>query len=133
MTRFCDQVVPRHFSGNRVVLAIPMRQEQASLEDLDEDCPSDPLTDVSEILDGCNSLCSQLCPLIEILERQLVQDMLFASQEPQEVEVSPGASADDAARCRLERCPCISAIHLRRARGPLDQGEKRRSPSNESR
>ena len=91
-------VGPRHFSGNHVVLASPMRQEHASLEDLDEDCPSDPLTDVSEILDGCNSLCSQLCPLLEILEGHLVQDMLFASQEPQEVEVRLGPIRDDADR-----------------------------------
>ena len=98
-----------------------MRQEHASFEDLDEDCPSDPLTDVSEILDGCNSLWSQLCPLLEILHGQLVQDMLFASQEPQEVEVRLGPSADDGVWGRLEGAHAAPRSILEEPEAPLSR------------
>ena len=62
-----DQVRPWQCPGNRVVLPAPVRQEQTSLEDLRQDCPSDPETDVPEARHGLSSLCSQICPLLQIL------------------------------------------------------------------
>ena len=102
---FCgprDQVLPWQCPGNRVVLPAPARQEQTSLEDLREDYPSDPETDVPEARHGLSSRCSQICPLLQILEGQLVQDMLLAAQSPEEVEVRFGAIGDDTARGRVE-------------------------------
>ena len=97
-----DQVRPWQCPGNSVVLPAPARQEQTSLEDLREDCPSDPETDVPEARHGLSSLCSQICPLLQILEGQLVQDMLLAAQSPEELEVRFGSIGDDAARGRAE-------------------------------
>ena len=96
------QVRPWCRPGNGVVLPAPARQEQTSLEDLREDCPSDPETDVPEARHGLCSLCSQICPLLQIPEGQLVQDMLLAAQSPEEMEVRFGSIGDDAARGRVE-------------------------------
>ena len=97
-----DQVRPWQCPGNRVVLPAPARQEQTSLEDLREDCPSDPETDVPEARHGRSRLCSQICPLLQVLEGNLVQDMLLAAQSPEELEVRFGSIGNDAARGRVE-------------------------------
>ena len=97
-----DQVRPWQCPGNRVVLPAPARQEQTSLEDLREDYPSDPETDVPEACHGLSSRCSQICPLLQILEGQLVQDMLLAAQSPEDMEVRFGSIGDDATRGRAE-------------------------------
>ena len=84
------------------MLPAPVRQEQTSLEDLREDCPSDPETDVPEARHGRSSLGSQICPLLQVLEGYLVQDMLLAAQSPEELEVRFGSIGYDAARGRVE-------------------------------
>ena len=96
-----DQVWPGSCSGNFLVLPIPMCEEEATLEDLAEDCPADPLRPVSEVPHSRDSFCHQR-PLLQILQGQPVQVMIFAAQEPEELEVRLRSRTEYAAGGALE-------------------------------
>ena len=81
-----------------IIWCLPLQcaRKKASLEDLAYDCPSYPLSDVPKARHCSNSLCSQLCPLLQVLGGQWVQDLFFAPEELEELEVRLGPIADAA-------------------------------------
>ena len=102
------------------MLAVPPCQEEASKEDLLEDQPEAPLPDVSKARHRCPSLCTELGPLLQILEGQTVQEMFFAAEEREELEVRLGTIADDRAWGFREVVPTLRRPILEQPEAPIN-------------
>eukprot|EP00972_Heterocapsa_arctica_P064518 9521274-Heterocapsa_arctica.AAC.1 len=63
-----------------------MREEHAAFEDLAQDGSPDPVGDVPQVVNRSHNILAQCRSLLEVPCRQLMQDVFFACEEPQEVE-----------------------------------------------
>eukprot|EP00972_Heterocapsa_arctica_P073354 10833182-Heterocapsa_arctica.AAC.1 len=72
------------------MLAAPVCEEHAAFEDLAQDGPADPFADGPEVLNRTHNILAQIRSLREVLCRQLMENVFFACEELQEVEVRFG-------------------------------------------
>ena len=76
------------------MMVIPPHEVQASVDDLSKYGPLQPELDVPEVLHCCCGLSPE-ASLLQILGCQSVQEVLFATQQSQEVEIGLGSRAHD--------------------------------------
>ena len=89
------------------------------MDELAEDSPPNPLIDVPEVRDGPPRLRGQIPSLLEVPDRQLVQDVLLALEEAQELEVRLRSVADDGRGASPEDLPALGAAIWEEPEAPI--------------
>ena len=97
-----DQVGPGQCRGDLVVIATPVVEEEAAIEDLTEDLPEEALLDVAKVRDCPDRVSSQPCSLLQVSDGQAMQKVLFASEELEEHQVCFGPRGNDARGCDIK-------------------------------